>query len=371
MSLADLGEPQATLADVMPAAAAMLGVEGHTSTLDLSGLQPVDAVAVLLIDGLGWWPWRENLDLTPTLAAMSPSRLRTSVPSTTPTALASLGTGLHTGGHGIVGAAFRVAESDHLLHPLAWGDEPHPIAIQPEPTVLERVSRSGVPVVSIGPSAYAGSGLTRAALRGGGYVDADSESAMVAALSAHTTGLAYAYVADLDRTGHVHGVDSREWRQCLADVDRLVSHILERLGPRRRLLVTADHGMVDCPPEFRVDMDRLPLLDDVHTTAGEPRMRHVYVREGLEARVRAAWQDALGDRASVLTREEFIGTGLLGSVEPDYAQRLGDIVVLARGRTILTSRIDPLVSSLLGQHGSVSDEEMHIPLLMSEGQGRG
>jgi len=360
-----------TLADVLPSAASVLGVPGFTDRLNLGDRSTIpDAVTVLLVDGLGWWPWRDRLHDTPALAAMTGRQLSTTIPSTTPTALASLGTGLPPGAHGIVGAAFRVSEDDAILHPLSWSAEPHPLAIQPEPTVFERVASSGQPVVRVGASAYSDTGLTRAVLRGGEYAGVDSPDALVERLARHKRGLAYAYVPDLDRTGHVHGVDSTEWRACLTAVDALVGRVVEALDEHHLLLVTADHGMVDCPPAARVKLEDLPAFSLVDVVAGEPRMRHVYCRPGSADRLAVAWREALGERAWVLSRDEVAEARLMGTPD-DYPDRIGDVVVLARGDTVLVSDVDPLVSSLVGQHGSVSDAEMDIPLLQTWGVGRG
>lgn len=360
-----------TLADVLPSAASLLGVQGFADRLGMGDSRRVpDAVTVLLVDGLGWWPWREHLQETPALAAMAGRRLSTTIPSTTPTALASLGTGLPPGAHGIVGAAFRLPEDDAILHPLSWSTEPHPLATQPEPTVFEQVASSGLPVLRVGASAYADSGLTRAALRGGEYAGADSPEALVARLARHKRGLAYAYVADLDRTGHVHGVDSPEWRACLTEVDGLVGRIVDALDERHLLVVTADHGMVDCPAGARITVEDLPAFSLVEAVAGEPRMRHIYCRPGAADRLAVAWREALGERAWVLSRDEVAEARLMGTPD-DYADRIGDIVVLARDDTVLVSDVDPLVSSLVGQHGSVSETEMGIPLLHAWGSGHG
>ena len=366
-----------TLAEVLPSAAGLLGVSGFTDTLGLadlvrdSGERAPSAVTVLLVDGLGWWPWRDSTEITPTLAAMAQRRLSTTVPSTTPTALASLGTGLPPGAHGIVGAAFRLPEDGAILHPLSWSGGPHPVATQPEPTIFERVARAGVPVLSVGASAYAESGLTRAVLRGGSYSGADDAPTMIDAIAGHGQGLGYAYVSDLDRAGHVYGVDSAQWRDALRAVEELVARLLDALGSDHLLLVTADHGMVDCPDESHVSIESLPEFGQVLTVAGEPRLRHVYCRAGQSDRLVTLWREELGERAHVLAREEALAQGLFGATEEDYADRVGDIVVMARGDTLLASEVDTFVSSLVGQHGSVTDAEMHIPLLAAWGSGRG
>lgn len=361
-----------SLADVMPTAASVLGVPGYADAL---GLGEAASVTVLLVDGLG--DRQISADVTPFMTAHRAQPLSCTFPSTTPVGLGSLGTGMPAGGHGLVGGAFVVPETGRVLEPLHWTDDPHPTATQPEPTVLERAARAGVSVATISPREYERSGLTRSVLRGADYRGADSAGERVGELAAalrsarerRTSLLAYVYWALLDRTGHGHGVDSVHWRAEARQVDRLVEQCAGLLGPGDVLVVTADHGMVDCLESDRiwVDDDR-SLTAGVAILSGEPRMRHVYVRDGAAADVAAAWRGTLADRAWVLTREEAIESGWFGDVEPDYQGRLGDVLAVARDRTVLASRrVDERVSRLIGQHGALTDEEMTIPWVVVRG----
>lgn len=361
-----------TLSDLLPSVAAGLGVPGFR---DVLGLGDADRAVVLLVDGLGARQLAANPSAAPTLHELAAGSgvLASGFPTTTPAGLASLGTGLPPGGHGLVGAAFRVPETGRVLWPLGWQDEPNPVATQPEPTVLERAGAAGVAVTSVAPRAFAHSGLTRAALRGADYRGADSlgeRVGEVAAALARAAGegrraLVYAYWGDLDRTGHVHGVDSDHWRAELAHVDLLVAQLAEVLPAGSVLHVTADHGMVDCPEGARVDLDAVPALrDGVAVLAGEPRARHIYARPGAQDDVLAAWREVLGDRALVVGRAEAIAAGWFGDVEPAYGERIGDVLAVAVGDTALASAAtDSVVSSLRGQHGALTADEMQVPLV--------
>jgi len=362
-----------TLADVLPSAVAALGVPGFSDGLDLAETTAgARHIIVCLVDGLGARQLADHAELAPTLAAAQNRSLSACFPSTTPVGLGSLGTGLAPGMHGMVGASFWPPEIDRILHPLGWSDEPHPVAVQPATTVLEAASAYGVDVASVGPRAFAQSGLTRAVLRGGGYRGADSvgERLVEASRPASGPALTYVYWGDLDKTGHIHGVDSDAWREELRHVDALVARMRQMLHSNAALVVTADHGMVDCPDSARIDIDALrPLSEGVRRLAGEPRMRHVYARRGAASEVAATWAETLGERAWVLSREAMVDMGLVGDVEPDYADRLGDVLVVARDRFALCSdQVDAVVSSLRGQHGSLSPEEMDIPLLVLSGR---
>lgn len=360
-----------TLADLLPSVAAGLGVPG---AVDRLGLGDADRVVVLLVDGLGVRQLAAAADVAPGLAALLPGvGLQTGFPSTTPAGLGSLGTGLPPGAHGLVGAAFRLPETGRTLWPLGWKDDPNPVATQPEPTVLERAARAGVAVTSVAPRAFAGSGLTRAALRGADYRGADSLGERVAETAAAIRrggrALVYAYLGDLDRTGHVHGVDSDHWRAELAHVDLVVAQLRAVLPAGAVLYVTADHGMVDCPDDARVDLDADPRLrDGVALVAGEPRARHVYARPGAAGEVAAAWREVLGERAWVVERAEALAAGWFGEVEPEYEERIGDVLAVARDATALASpSTDSIVSSLRGQHGALTPDELEVPLLVVRG----
>lgn len=362
----------ATLADVLPSAAASLGVSGFTNRL---GVPESDHAVVALIDGLGWHMLVNFVHDCPFLSQHirtgvdGPVPIGAAFPSTTPVGLASLGTGLLAGGHGMVGASFLLPETGRVLAPLHWGGEPTPAAVQPEPTVFEMVARTGRSVATVAPSAYQHSGLTRAALRGSVYHSSEGIASRVegvqAVVATAAQSLTYLYWADLDRAGHEFGIGSPQWRRALVAVDRLLERVHEVLPVGAVIIVTADHGMVNCPPDHRISIELTrDLAEDVRHVAGEPRLRHIYAREGAQEDLHARWQAILGSRFSILTREELIDSGMLGPVDPMIAERVGDVVAVAEQTWMLTSHMDARVSSLVGQHGSWSREEMDIPALI-------
>lgn len=347
-----------SIADVLPQAAAALGVHQVADRW----LRDAGKVVVVLIDGLGLL----NLEQAPIDSPLVETLLAepagaTSLPSTTPVALASFGTGSLPGEHGFVGATFLVPELDVLLQPLHWQAQPSPLAVQPEPTWFEMVAARGVPATRIGPAAYADSGLTQAVLRGGEHLPAETLSELVAAAVAVPAGLVYAYYPKLDKLGHVHGVASDEWRAELAEVLAALAELRRGLPGNVELLVTADHGMVDITQRMWIE-DRPGLLRNLRAIAGEPRLRHCFAEPGAGSALLRDWQ-AVADVADVYSREEFIATGWLGTVADFAADRIGDVVAVAKGTAAIGSRkFDARVSALKGLHGSTSDLECVIPI---------
>src|SRR5690606_26076871 len=117
--------------------------------------------------------------------------------------------------------------------------------------------------------------LTVAANRGATFVGADRVGERIAAVvsaSATRPSLTYVYDSDLDWTGHRFGVASTQWLQQLAMVDAEAEQMREALPSGTRMLVVADHGMVDSPPDARIDVDAVPhLRDGVVLLGGEAR----------------------------------------------------------------------------------------------------
>jgi len=384
----DLARPRygaATLADVLPGAAAAIGVDVRRGDLpaDPLGLTAALAgarrVAVLLVDGLGSELLRAHADLAPTLAALAApvGDLEAPCPSTTPVSLTTLGTGLPPGSHGILGFVTDVPGEDRLLNHTQWRDDPDPLVWQARRTVFEQAWAAGVAVTAVGPYAYRGSGLSEAAYRGADYAGVVSPGDLTAvtlqALRAMPRALVYAYIPELDLTGHVRGVDSDSWRAQLAIIDRLVEQLVAGLPDDAALLVTADHGMLDVPADTRLDVDDEPdLLDGVRVLAGEPRARYVHAVGGAEDDVLARWRDVVGHRAWVVGRDEAIASGVFGPVDDGVAARIGDVVALARGSWALTaSRHEPGPSRLAAYHGSLTPTELAIPLLAARGSALG
>jgi hypothetical protein len=273
------------------------------------------------------------------------------------------------GQHGIVGAAFEVDGAP--LWPLSWKADPNPIATQPERTILERMEGAGVAVATAAPAQFRSSGLTRAALRGGQYPGADTAAERISVVAAQLAAASladapafvYVYWPDLDKAGHVHGVASPQWRAALTAVDALVAELAAGLSPGTALLVTADHGMVDVPDPARIDLDIRPALSvGVRRVLGEPRLRHVYCEPGAARSTLLRWRRELAGVAVVLDRDEAAQRWFV-PLDPWYSDRIGDVVAMAcDDRSLVSDRVDRIVSNLRGQHGADSATERRVPL---------
>lgn len=322
-------------------------------------------VVLLVLDGLGWTQLQDRRETAPTIASMDGGPITSVAPTTTATALCSILLGMAPADHGIVGYRMRV-DGDLVLNVLRWqtadGDARQsfpPSTFQPHPAFLGR----SVPVVS--RAEFRSTGFTTALgiERLHGWQMSSSIAVEVAALIERGEEFVYAYYDGIDRVAHAHGFGDHFDAE-LAAADQMVTDLAGALPPGAVLVVTSDHGQVEVG-------DHLILIDPelmagttlvsgegrftwLHTATGGlddmvDRARHLYERTGT---------------AVVHTRSEVIDAGWLGGTPaPEVAGRLGDIALVAREPVAFVHSPDSGSSGLRCRHGSLTADEMLVPLL--------
>jgi hypothetical protein len=250
-------------------------------------------------------------------------------------------------------------------------DELVPEVVQSQPTVWERAAEAGISVSIVSSTQYDGSGLTRAVFRGGGYAGTTMSGDAVAMAARMADrghrSLVYAYASELDFVGHVRGPASDAWVAQLSLIDKQIELLVARLPANTTVYITADHGMTTLGADDALDADAddSPLREGVRALAGEPRMRHVHALPGAAADVLATWREVIGERAWVMSGDDAVALGLFGPVvSPEARRRIGDVIAIARdGFGVLQRRRESLFSGLIGHHGSLTDDELLVPLL--------
>ena len=361
-----------TLADVLPSVADRLGVPRYAGR-DVFDLPAVPRTVVVLIDGLGHDLLRQRSGHAPFLRshAATTSRVPCGFPTTTATSMGTFGTGLPPGSHGLVGMQVLDPATDKLVNELSWEDGPDPRRWQPHETVFEAAENAGVAVTMIGPYYFDGSGLTTAALRGGRFKAArtldERVEAAAAAVRATPRALVYLYWGEVDKVGHVHGSQSWQWGDEVESVDAALRELAARVPDDTSVVVTADHGMVDVPFADRVDLIHEPgLMVGVRHLGGEPRNLQLYTEAGAAGDVEQAWRSRFGERVHLLTREQAVDEGWFGAVRDGVVGRIGDLTVVTRGSFALvhSGLMRRELVALLGLHGSTSEAELAVPVVV-------
>ena len=323
-----------------------------------------DQVVLLVIDGLGWNQLATRRALVPTLAALDGGPITTVAPSTTATALTSISTGLPPGEHGVVG--YRMAVHGEVLNVLRWSTAAGDARQTITPTKVQVHAPFGgqrPPVIT--RAEFAGSGFTLAHLdetRFTGYRTLGTLVAEVSRLAGAGEPFIYAYYEGLDKVSHEYGL-GEQYDEELRWIDHLVASLLDRLPSGTVLLVTADHGQVEVPQDRIL---HLPAEVQTHVAmqSGEGRFRWLHARGGRVGALVEAARGSLGEHAWVRTREEAIVECWYGPTVTDAAAgRLGDVLLAARQDVAFHDPNDTGPYVLVGRHGSLTEDEMLVPLL--------
>lgn len=335
---------------------------------EMLGLPQAQRVCFVMVDGLGWLNLSARFGHAPTLRSwQAQDPLSTVVPSTTAAAITSIGTAQNPGSTAMLSYELCSPVTEQPFSLITWknsGIDPH--EWQSVPTIFERLGEDASSCVLIHQADFVDSGLTRCALRGVRSIAAETLSDRVeAAGKALRNGkrAVYLYWGELDHRGHNKGWNSEEWIGALEDFDAGMRR-LTRVVPRDTLIVlTADHGMIDVSE--RIDVSQISgLLDGITVVSGEERALHLYCDRPDE--IAARWENELGDRSWIFTKDEARTMELFGDMSDFSLSVCGDVLVFQKHTVSLVDARgrDPLRPFMVGVHGSLTEQEMLVPLLV-------
>ncbi len=126
------------------------------------------------------------------------------------------------------------------------------------PTLLDRLTEAGTPVVAIGKieDLFAGRGISRAVHTAS---DTHGMDEVERALDATPRGLIFANLVDFD-TVYGHRNDPAGYAANLERFDARLSALIPRIGPGDLLVITADHGNDPTTPSTDHSREHVPLL---------------------------------------------------------------------------------------------------------------
>ncbi|MBI4755211.1 MAG: alkaline phosphatase family protein [Betaproteobacteria bacterium] len=338
-------------------------------------------VVLLVIDGLGL-RHLEREAAGGHLHGHLVASLTSVFPSTTASAVTTLLTGLAPQQHGLTGWHMYFREIGAVVAPLPlrarYGGPPLPCSgVAPESLLLRApiFDRFPLPAHVISPASIADSEFTilhagRARRIAYGRMDEMFRIiAEVARSPRAARSFSYAYWPDLDAAAHVHGVDSKPVRELLFRLDEAFGCLLKSIGGTDSLvLVTADHGFVDSPPERRIDLANCPELSGMlrMPLCGERRLAYCYVKPECFGEFAQAADAQLGGTATILRSADLIDDGWFGpgTPHPRLHERVGDFTLIMKpGWTIRDTVPGERNFVQVGVHGGITADEMMVPLI--------
>lgn len=387
------------LSNVVPTIERHFGLQTDIEPLAESVLPPglldgAERVVTLVVDALGYGQLIDAMERghAPYLTALSQrdaasfKPLTSTFPSTTVTALTSLGTGLPPGRHGVTNQvlfdSLLGATIDILpFAPMVAGLGLEKVGIEPGswiglPTVYNRLAGAGVETVVVNHSQFEGTSLSLINHRGARFVGFRTISDLCVNLrsaieSAEGPAYLHSYWGTLDSVAHVYGVDSPQQTAEIRVLDHALGELLLRglCAPRTLLLILADHGHIDTVAERYVWLNDHPeLLSMLQSPpAGLDRAGVYYVLPGFEEDARQYIDGCFGDRAYAISAQESVELGLYGPqpLSTQARQRIGQLLVLPRENWVMKYQYPGRERKhwSVGKHGGLAPEEMLVPLL--------
>jgi hypothetical protein len=127
-------------------------------------------------------------------------------------------------------------------------------------------------------------------------------------------------------------------------------------------VVTADHGQVNVGNSVVVLGPE--IMEGLTLISGEGRFRWLHTRPGAIDDVVDAAVQLHGDVAWIRTKAQVIAEGWLGGVpSPEIAARLGDVALIPFEPIAFLDPADTGELRLAARHGSLTPDEMLVPLL--------
>lgn len=312
------------------------------------------------------------------------------VPSTTSAALTTLWTGLSPSEHGVVGYELFLKEygivANTIQHkPIVYRGDAGSLeraGFKPEnaltlPTIGTHLARSGVKTCSFQHASINQSSLSRMLMKDcvtvPFFTAADLAVNVRKKIEAQPDKRMYLWVywGEVDTLGHFYGPDDeRTLAEVTALGNVLQEHLIARFDPalaaETLLLITADHGQIQTQPDAYYDLRTHPgLTRRLHLLpTGEHRLAYLFIRPGQTEAVREYIERTWPNQFQLLDASYAVDAGLFGKGEahPRLLERLGDLIVVARGGAYFWWAEKD--NDLFGRHGGLSEDEMLVPLLV-------
>ncbi len=372
--------------DLVRALAELSGVAGLELSAAARALReligPAEHHVFVLVDGLG-------LKLLETLPADGFLRqhlvrsLQAVFPPTTAAALNTLATGLWPAEHAVPGWWMYLAQRDLSITTLPFVERftERPLAhygvraeeVFSAPCFWMWMERARL---AVAPGRLIGTTFSRYATGDGpcaGYDEADLAQAVAVVASqverARRPSLTYLYLPEIDRHAHHEGLAHEQMPKLLRAVEEHLADLAEAIAGRARLIIAADHGLIDTPEQRRFVLgEGDPLLEHLLCPPTcEPAVPAFHVRPGHERAFLDAFATSLGRHFALITPDEAEELKLFGPgpISDPLRARLGNYIGLAAEPTAVYYCRPRRSRMNIGIHAGLSEQEMLIPLILA------
>ena len=383
----DLRRPStdvANLVDLSNALASLAGAGGIALTQGARRLAelvgPAEHLVFVVADGFGM-SFVEAIGPESFLPGHVATELLTVFPSTTSAALTTLATGEWPAKHAALGWFIFLPEIAAVSTILPFIRRSDGVSLTrlgvsaeqafPVPPLVSRISRDRL---SLAPADIVGSVYSRY-LAGGtpgrGYKTLSEAVDAILGTVADADGPTFTYVywPKVDSAAHEHGAAHPKVGEAVQELDLQMKRLAVEMPPGGRVVVTADHGLLDAGDDETHWIKPGDDLDQCLSREPSGDAREVYfaVRNGQMTRFRDRFTRRFEGRFLLLTTEEVEDLHLFGPspLSAISRQRLGHFVALSLGRDVIRyrwSNAPEATKKYRSQHSGLTPAEMRVPL---------
>ena len=345
-------------------------------------IPPADHVIFVLVDGLGMNIVRK-LPPETFIRRHFVRQILATCPSTTACALTTITTAQYPNRHAVTGWFTHLPDLGYTISTLPFSERMthEPLAarglrvedVLPCPPVCPRMTHHPLTIVPALIASTVYNVYSRGGTPGQGYY---SIAHAVDRAAAHVTEApeptyTHVYFPEVDTMCHKRGVDHPDVLPLVLQIDAELARLKQALGDRARVVVCADHGLIDVPRE---DQTLLllgdPLLELLAVPpSGDARMPIFHVKSGRRDEFVTMFRDRFRRDLLLLDIEQVQELALFGPGEfsPTARARFGDFVGIAQRPATLSFHppTKPLHEVYFAVHAGLSPAEMEIPLCVA------
>ena len=183
--------------------------------------------------------------------------------------------------------------------------------------------------------------------------------------------LVSAYWNEPDHTIHHNGVNSKETKEVLENIDKNIKELANKLE-NTLIIISADHGAVDVEEiyinEYQEIVDCLKMPPSIET-----RFVTFFIKEGKKKCFQEKFEQIFQENFLLLTKQQFLKQKLLGKGKKHYKidEYLGDFIAISKSNKAIRYTVDgKKFKRLIADHAGITKDEMEVPLIVIEKKGQ-